>query len=222
MNTDGLQHFWHPEDHIAIRGIVNNRVWEAMSVVVVKDSADETILLLGPGAECAWPDTSRERRWDATRNNRWVLNLAPWGSTWFLIFLEPQKYYATYATYNEAGHFEGYYVNFQLPYHRSHCGFDSLDLELDLVIDEQFEYTWKDEADYQVGIEAGFIRTEWMQEIDDAKQDILHKLNQRVYPFDGSWLGWAPDPNWIAPQLPLNWDDVVSVDNVDRSKPITR
>jgi hypothetical protein len=44
--------------------------------------------------------------------------------------------------------------------------------------------------------------------IDAAKQEVFEKLEKRLYPFDGAWLGWLPDSNWSPPQLPKNWDQV--------------
>ena len=39
-----------------LRGIVNNQVWLAQSVIVVKDGPEETVLVLLPGAHCAFPE----------------------------------------------------------------------------------------------------------------------------------------------------------------------
>jgi hypothetical protein len=44
--------------------------------------------------------------------------------------------------------FQGYYFDFQLPFTRTSIGFDTFDLELDIVIDPQFNWVWKDESDY--------------------------------------------------------------------------
>ncbi|MGE5777292.1 MAG: DUF402 domain-containing protein, partial [Chloroflexota bacterium] len=104
--------------------------------------------------------------------------------------------------------FTGYYINFQLPFQRSKAGFDTLDLELDIVIKPTYEWLWKDIDGYREGIERGIIRKEWAQEIETAKQEVLEKIEKRLYPFDGAWLSWIPDPNWQPPALPENWDKI--------------
>lgn len=38
-----------------------------------------------------------------------------------------------------------------MPYRRSHCGFDTFDLDLDIVINPQHEWHWKGVDDYQQG-----------------------------------------------------------------------
>ena len=65
-----------------------------------------------------------------------------------------------------------------------------------------------DEDDYHKAIEQGLILPEWVQEIENAKPEILARLEKRHYPFDGSWLDWMPDPTWSPPTLPENWDKI--------------
>lgn len=209
---------WNPGDNVALRGIFNGRVWLAQSVIVVKDSAEETILLLTPGAQCVNPDgwwqwrdgdDFRADRWTEMKNNTWALREFTWETNRLLMFLEPQKYYGTFYFWNQAtDEFLCYYINFQLPYQRSHCGFDTLDLEIDLVIDPSFNWHWKDEDAYHAGIKAGCIQDQWVKEIKHAEQEILTKLRERRYPLDGSWLTWRPSANWNPPHLPERWQEV--------------
>jgi predicted RNA-binding protein associated with RNAse of E/G family len=80
------------------------------------------------------------------------------------MILEPDKFYSVRLYWHEASNtFRGYYVNFQLPFKRSQCGIDTLDLELDLVIGTDYSFAWKDLEDYKQGIEAGVIPPEWMK-----------------------------------------------------------
>ena len=71
-----------------------------------------------------------------------------------------------------------------------------------------FTYEWKDEDDYEQAIEHGVIFTEWIQGIEKSKVEIFDRLEKRQYPFDGSWLNWKPDPSWMPPTLPENWDKI--------------
>ena len=199
-----------------LRGIVHDRVWLAQSVIVVRDGADETVLLLLPGAECAFPegywrwkrggDRSQGTRWQDARSDRLVLRRFAWQRNRLLIFLELDKYYSTFLFWDhEADRFSGYYINFQLPYRRSHCGFDTLDLDLDIVIDPQYSWKWKDLEDYHDGIREGGIREAWVQGIERSEAEVFDRIDHRRYPLDGSWLRWRPDPNWAPPQLPERW-----------------
>ncbi len=119
-----------------------------------------------------------------------------------LIFLEPEKYYSCFLFWDHASdQFRCYYINFQLPYQRSHCGFDTLDLDLDIVIDPQYHWEWKDEEDYRDGIREGGILEEWVQGIEHSQGEVLDRINQRCYPLDGAWLGWRPDLTWDAAEI---------------------
>jgi protein associated with RNAse G/E len=212
-----MDHFWASGESCILRGIVNHQVWLGQSVIVVKDSPKETVLLLLPGAECAFPegywrwrlnkDVSHGTRWQEAKSEHIALRKFNWHTNRILIFLEPEKYYACYLFWKHASdEFRCYYINFQLPYRRSQCGFDTLDLDLDIVIDSHYHWEWKDKADYQEGIKEGGILAEWVEGIEQSKEEVINKINQRSHPLDGTWVGWQPDPDWIPPKLPEKWD----------------
>jgi protein associated with RNAse G/E len=108
----------------------------------------------------------------------------------------------------QSNEFLCYYINFQLPFRRNQFAVDTLDLDLDLIINPDFSYHWKDVDDYQEAIANDIIFPEWRDGIEQAKQDVFEKLERRQYPFDGSWLNWEPDPGWSPPTLPENWDKI--------------
>ena len=202
-----------------LRGIVNNQVWLAQSVIVVQDKPDETVLLLMPGAQCAFPegywrwrknkDFSHGTRWQEAKQDHIALREFSWERNRILMFLEPEKFYSWYLFWDHAsGQFFCYYINFQLPYQRSHCGFDTLDLDLDIVIDPQYNWEWKDEDEYQAGIGEGGIQEEWIRGIEQSQEEVFDKINKRRYPLDGSWLQWQPIPTWSPPKLSERWQVV--------------
>ena len=95
-----MNNLWKSGDHISLRGILDNKVWLATAVIVVKDSHDETILLQLPGSQCMFPDGLFRRkqgdyslgsRWKEAKNNSWNLKETVWETNRFLIFLEPRK-----------------------------------------------------------------------------------------------------------------------------------
>jgi len=205
---------WKPGDIIAWRGIFNNRVWHVQPTIVVKDNSDELVLTLLPGTECiaeeSYPSGKKQgKRWWDFNNTDWNLAKYKWKTNRLLIILDAKAFYSTMLFWNnKRNEFLCYYINFQLPYKRNHGGIDTLDLDLDIVINPDFSFEWKDVNDYQKAINHGLITPEWVQGIDDAKPEIFDKLEKRQYPFDGSWLDWKPDPSWKPPRLPENWDKI--------------
>jgi len=205
---------WKSGDVIVWRGIYRNQVWHAQPVIVVKDTPEEMCVTLLPGTECVAPEgyldgkDSAKRRW-SFKEKDWKLENYAWRSNRLLILLEPDTYYSTMFFWRaDSNDFLLYYINFQLPFQRSHCGIDTLDLDLDLIIYPDFSFRWKDEDDYQKAIDHEVIMPEWTQAIEIAKNEIFNKLEKRQYPYDGSWLNWMPDPNWLPPKLPENWDKI--------------
>ncbi len=197
---------WNPGDTAAIRGMINGKLWLAQSVKVVQDTPSETVLLLAPGAECAYPsgywrwkrhDFSQGTRWDDALSMAWTLRRFAWHTKRLLILMEPEKIYATYIMWDDATDaFLGYYINFQTPFERSPAGFDTLDLELDIEIDPQFTWAWKDAQLYSEGIRLGCIAQTDADSIECAKPGIFEMIANRTYPLDGSWVNWRPDPAW--------------------------
>jgi hypothetical protein len=186
--------------------------------VIVEDTEEEVALALLPGAECLMPEgyvhgrlgaRHKWNRWDDYLQNNYRLEQFIWHTNRLLILLKPQDYYATiYFWNNSSGEFLCYYINFQLPFWRSACGFDTLDLELDVVIQPSFEWRWKDAEDYQDGIQKGVLLKQWTDGISQAKDHVLQKIERREYPLNGQWLGWRPDPAWPAANLPANWEEM--------------
>lgn len=205
---------WKPGDIVAWRGIYDERIWHVQPTIVIKDSPDEIVLTLLPGTECIAEETypkgkkNGNRRWDFKDSN-WNLEKYTWQTNRLLLIFEPEKFYSTILFWNHADNdFLCYYINFQEPFRRSHCGVDTLDLDLDIIINPDHSFEWKDEDDYQKAIDHGIISPEWIRGIEDAKPEIFARLEKREYPFNGSWLNWMPDPNWSPPKLPANWDKI--------------
>ncbi|HUI89638.1 MAG TPA: DUF402 domain-containing protein [Anaerolineales bacterium] len=205
---------WKSGDWVARRNIYRGRIWDVQPAIVVKDTRDEVALAVFPGAECKVPrgytsgKSGNWRMWDR-KDTEWELESFIWHTNRLLILLEPQRYYSIIHFWQHGSNrFGCFYINFELPFQRSRCGFDTLDLELDLLIKPDFSYEWKDLDEYQKGIDSGIILKEWMNETDRAKNEVLERLHKRQYPFDNSWLDWYPDPSWSVPKLPADWDKV--------------
>jgi len=205
---------WKPGEVVSWRGIYRERVWHVQPTLVVKDSPEELVLTLLPETECSAEETyptgkqNGNRRWDF-KDSDWKLEKYTWRTNRLLLIFEPEKFYSTIYFWNhERNDFLCYYINFQLPFKRNNNSVDTLDLDLDLIINPDFSFEWKDEDDYQTAIDHGIITPAWIQGIEDAKRDVFDKLERRAYPFDRKWLNWMPDPNWTPPTLPENWNQI--------------
>jgi hypothetical protein len=207
---------WQPGHQIALRGIVHKRVWIAHSVTIVQDKPELLIAYLEPGAPCKIPEgligrkysgaANGRSRWDEQDSGDWQLADWIWEHRRALILMPPARYYAVYLFWSgENEIFEGWYVNFQMPFKKTPWSIDTLDLEIDLIIRPDGSWQWKDEAEYLAGVQRGSISADVAGGVAKAREEILHLFTAGSPLFDRRWLSWKPDPNWGIPALPTEW-----------------
>ena len=90
---------WNEGDNVLLRGIFDNRPVYVQSLRVVRDTPEETVLFIWPGAECYAPKGYIQQghngnwdRWQETFSNTLNLEKYLWHTNRFLIILEPEKY----------------------------------------------------------------------------------------------------------------------------------
>lgn len=79
--------------------------------------------------------------------------------------------------------FDGWYVNLQSPFVRTSLGFDATDDILDIEIEIDRSWAWKDE--------------------DELEEAVLARE-----PYTKPWVDWRPDERWSIPALPNGWQSL--------------
>jgi hypothetical protein len=102
----------------------------------------------------------------------------------------------------DTGAFLGWYVNFELPGRPTPCGLVSKDLVLDLWVDPDRTWHWKDQEEYAHAIDDGILDPSIREPIDSEGIRILEELESDVGPFADPWNAFEPDASWSTPQLP--------------------
>jgi hypothetical protein len=101
--------------------------------------------------------------------------------------------------------FRGWYVNLQEPFRRTRLGFDTQDLELDLVVGRDGSWCYKDDEK----LESWIHRGRWTaSEVDAIRQEgeaVGAELDSGRRWWDDEWAAWEPDPTWEVPPLPADW-----------------
>ena len=95
---------------------------------------------------------------------------------------------------------DSWYVNLEQPLRRTPIGFDTFDEKLDLIVEPDGSYRWKDKDELEQTAALGLL---------DA--NAVRAEGERVlveWPFPTGWEDWRPDPSWSIPQLPEGWDRV--------------
>lgn len=202
--------FHEPGSTVALRWVYRGKLWGGRAVTVVSDGPERTFLSWGPG--CEWwsaHGTGRHpvgRRWDLVQTGRWDLLERPWTRSRALLVLEPGRYYGICLFWEaDTGEFRNFYVNFQLPFRRSHAGFDSLDLDLDLVVERDLSWRWKDEEDWSAAKASGALDDATIAGVEAGREEALKRVQAGLRDLT-DWVDWVPDPSWAPPRMPGDWD----------------
>ena len=121
------------------------------------------------------------------------------------------------------GRFTNWYANLEVPAvawrDGDLAGLDTVDWDLDVVIQPDRSWHWKDEEEF-----ADRLRTPesyWVadeQRVRAAGREVIKLAEAGDFPFDGTWTGFRPDPGWtpIAADLPAGWDRPTPADRLDQ------
>jgi hypothetical protein len=102
--------------------------------------------------------------------------------------------------WDAAWSFLGWYVNLQAPLVVRGTMFDTTDWALDIVIDPDGTWRWKDEDDFAHAQELGIF--------DAATAARIRAEGERVIaerPWPTGWEDWRPPADWGPLELPEDW-----------------
>jgi hypothetical protein len=108
--------------------------------------------------------------------------------------------------------FRGWYVNLEAPFVRNSVGVDTTDNSLDVVIDADRAWHWKDEDTLPVLAELGIYSPAQCEQFYRDGREAIAALEGRHFPFDGSYLDWRARDDWVIPALRAGWDSVPGYD----------
>jgi hypothetical protein len=126
-------------------------------------------------------------RWLGTSTLR-VISEPDWSSVWWF--------------FAESGEFRGWYVNLEIPVGRTDLGTDRIDGALDVTVEPDRRWRWKDEDEAAAAVEAGRLSPDQLARLRAEGERLIGLAETGVFPFDGTWCDFRPDPGWPAPALP--------------------
>jgi hypothetical protein len=146
-----------------------------------------------------WPATPKRLQEKVWRGQ--VLMLHPPGaphSVWF--FFTP------------AGEFSSWYVNLEEPVIRwddgDTAGIDTIDYDLDIVIEPDRRWHWKDEDEFAYHL--AHPDAYWVDDAATVWADgkrVVELVEAGAFPFDGIRTDYRPDPSWPVPdRWPSGWE----------------
>jgi hypothetical protein len=179
--------------------IVRREVWHgepkvAWGGIVVEDTPSLLALYMPEGSPLAFADDFFGEPHPWSSRDRWeghgVLQLQ-----------RPGEMHALWVFWH-GPEFRGWYVNLQEPFRRTRLGFDTQDLELDIVVDLDGSWRYQDAEKFDPWVERGRWTEAEVAAIRREGAAIGAVLDGRRRWWSDDWASWEPDPAWVAPELP--------------------
>jgi predicted RNA-binding protein associated with RNAse of E/G family len=98
--------------------------------------------------------------------------------------------------------FDCWYVNIQEPFCRTDVGYDTQDLELDIIVRADGSWALKDDDVLEQRIAEGRFTSEQIADVRDEARRITRDLEAGIRWWSDEWAAWEPDTSWSVPRFP--------------------
>jgi predicted RNA-binding protein associated with RNAse of E/G family len=198
-------HTFETGESAALREIWDGRIWSARPVTVVEDAEEQIMLFIPSGAH--WMAPFRDGKRLKIQEAEYELIEQPYKAH-VLSFAWPGNFAAVLLFFGSDWSPLHWYVNLEDPLRRSPVGFDTLDHKLDVIVEFDGSWRWKDEDQFVEIIHRGLLAPEEEGRLRAEAEDAVRRIAEGEPPFDRDWFAWRPDPAWPEPTLPEGWDRV--------------
>lgn len=168
-----------------------HKSWLDIPVHVIEDSPEQLITYTAPLAPFhfppgTWPTPAGLHPWHGRQG---------WTGHGCLMIQRPEDHYAVWHFWNGPDReFSCWYVNLQVAFERTAVGYDTQDLELDIVISPDGHWTLKDDDILEDRVREGRFTAEQVAWIRELGSDLCRRVDARDYWWDLAWSRWTPDP----------------------------
>jgi predicted RNA-binding protein associated with RNAse of E/G family len=196
---------------VLVQEVWEDRVWAARPMRLVAETPAGAVLWFPHGTRWRAPTTHSRQATRAERlaaslvEREWTLAEQQWDTNTLQIWPR-DAWHSIWVTWRADGSRWGFYGNIQLPYVRTRCGFRTMDLVLDVVVELDGSWRLKDEDELAIFVERGIVDAELERRIHAEAETIVAKLERREAPFDGSFEDWRPEAGWTDLVLPEGWE----------------
>ncbi len=208
MLMDKNLYFGHGTS-ILYRGIDEfGEIIDVKPVTVVEDNDERAVLWLPIGTptmkpELLHPSSERPRRWD----QGWQLVPSIWQKSEALIIVQKNQLRAIWVKWSKDREFEGWDVNIQSPLRRTNLGFDIQDYQLDIVVEPNRQWRWKDKDELALAVELGRLTINQAEAVRDEGESAVSGIENNSAPYCDEWEHWQPNGDLELPVLPTGWNE---------------
>jgi uncharacterized protein len=182
-----------PGDVVELRSVYRGRVRWAFPHRVVEDDGDRLVLYLAVGTPGVWmgrdPDGRYLERWmsdEPPRQHVWqrhhILSLAQRGAS-----------HSLWHFWDEEWNFVCWYVQLHAPMLETGGAFELTDQALDVLVEPDGAWRWKDEDDLAEAQALGIWTAEEAEAVRAEGERVI-----AARPWPSGWEDWRPDPAWAG------------------------
>jgi uncharacterized protein DUF402 len=193
-------------DQVLFRFVWPWRVFSAIPATVVEHAPARTVLWIAPGTPVRWPRGGARVAISELQEGDWAHEEADWYGGRLMLH-ERGVSHSVYVQWGRDGEFLGWYVNLEEPWRETTLGFDTTDHLLDIWIDPDRTWRWKDEDHLAEAVEIGLFTREKADAVRDEGERAIERIETWKPPFSEEWEQWSPGEAWPLPQVPAGWDE---------------
>jgi hypothetical protein len=200
---------FQPGEVIVHRDLFQGRVWYARAEIVVEDGDDRVLLYWPPRAEVRAPVRAEGGSPLRIPDSPWILEPRAWHSFHILCHWQPGDHHSVWLFWDaDTWHFDGWYVNLQTPFMRTRLGFDATDHILDIEVEPDGSWSWKDEDELEAAVQANLFTTSLATDIRSEGERAIERIQHLADPYPAPWIDWRPETSWPIPELPAGWESL--------------
>ena len=201
-----------PGETILVHEVWRDRVWAARPMTVVEDDGERVALWFPKGTIWKRPIPPSTHPVSGDRGERlarclaldeWIFEDALWDVS-TLVLAQFGDWHAIWVSWLDDGEQWGWYVNLQEPLRRTRCGFETMDLTLDVLIENDRSWRWKDEDELETFVAMGVYDDALVERLRAEGLRVARRAERNEPPFSKAWKTRRPAP---ATPLPVLFDD---------------
>lgn len=188
---------WQPGDVVVRREVWHGHPWMASHVIVVSDEPGLLATYLPEGTEFTFA------RHDHPLGKHPWEGRSAWEGHGVLMLQRPGESYGVWHFWDGPTRtFACWYLNLQDPLVRRRRGFDTQDLELDVVVRPDGSWAFKDAELMPERVASGRFTPGEAEGILALGDEVAAMLDAGTTWWDPAWIEWEPNPSWTAPPPP--------------------
>ena len=197
---------WRAGDWVVRREVLAQGPWEGTLVRIIEDHEDYLLSYIAEGSPLAFP----EGDWPIEGGKHPWSNRDRWQGHGCLMYQPRDEAHAIWHFWRgPKREFACWYINLQDPYRRTEIGYDTQDLELDVLVYPDGRWEVKDDELMDVRVKEGRWTAERVEEIRAQGRQITARLEAGERWWPERLKDWQPNSDWELPHgFPDGWEGV--------------